>query len=156
MSYYSDVIDAILLDLMTNVPNLGGVKVHKYASHDLQSLVADGKRHIAMWPTGEAPSEEAQPLMTGAKNFQLIFQLLYWEPSDEQARGVADETAAFRLLELVDEMRARLMVEDNRTLGNSWRIDWMGAELGLGGSQDQGQTRWASAIITAQMVIPFS
>lgn len=132
MSDWSAFIDALLDDLVTQVPALRDATLHRYGSWDPEELVAEGsEHHLALWPAGEV-AEEASALVTGPAGDLLLqtYDLLYWESAgDESSRGVLDEDAAASLLDLQNQIRARFYIAANLRLGGSAQVRYAGTRL---------------------------
>ena len=158
MSIYTDLCDDIVEELVNAVPTLQGVEyVHRYAPQDAQLLVNDGGRHIAVFPIGEGMSENVNMLTTKSVNLVIDFEVVYWEPAGvEPGRVQADEEAAAEMYEALDAVRLRFLDETNMARAGAWRIDWLGAEVGTGGTQDSSMVRWFRARVRSHVVLPLT
>lgn len=126
--------DALIEDLQTNVPALtpDSVKVHRYVAWDPEHRVAEvGERHLAVYPDPEA-LEEAIPLVTGPGGdmLQQVYRVAYWEHAgDESSRAQADESAAGDILDLYEQVRARLYAVGNVFLGGADEVHYVGGSI---------------------------
>lgn len=126
------VCDALIADLQSFVPGLGpdavaSSRVHLYAPWTPEAFLADGYRHLAVWPTGEEP-EVAEPLATGFHDRVQFYHIVVWEPAGEE-RGVADDAGTLTFLDLYESVIGRLYVTTNQNLGGSWRTWFASSEL---------------------------
>jgi len=157
VSIYSDIVDHIVTDLTTTVPKLMDATVHKYAPQDASQLVADESVHIAVWPTGERPSETSQIFTLSAIDVAVDLQVLYWESAvGEAERGTPDEAAAAEMLELIDDVRARFLSNANRSSVGSYNTRWVDVTLGAGGTQGSSLVRWFVATIRANVPVSYT
>jgi len=130
VSDWSDLIDNVCEDLMDNVPALAveAANVHRYASWSPEELLSDGKRHMAVWPLGEA--ERATPLTLGAHELDQLYRVLVWEDAaDESSRGVTDQDATAALLDLHNDIRDRFYVQANQGRAGAFRVWYRGARF---------------------------
>lgn len=129
---FTGICDALIDDLMANVPALTDVRVHRYAPWDPEQQVApNGERHLAVYPAAEG-AEDAVPLVTGPGGDMLVqvYRIVYWEGAgDESGRGIADEEAASDLLSLLEAVRTRLYDTDNLRIGGAEHLRYTGAGL---------------------------
>lgn len=129
MSDFERFCDALKADLVTNIPALTDAETHLYAAWDPERFEADGKRHLAVWPEGEA--EAPEPLATGSHALNQSYVVAVWESSGaEPTRLELDEEGAKTLLDLHNDVRDRLYVEVNQTLGDFERVWYAGSEFG--------------------------
>ena len=119
MSEFSDVVDAIVSELVDNIDELGEAIVHRYAPWSPEEFVAlANERHLAVWPAPEA--EQVVPLVTNAYILQQAYIVAVWEPRDEEAvRGRTDEDATKALFDLRDSVRNRFFKTSNFLLASS-------------------------------------
>jgi hypothetical protein len=155
VSFYTDFIDASILDLQEFIPVLNAVKVHRYTALTGEDLEDDGSKHLAMWTVGETQSERGSALTTiipgGAMQLDVTFNLLYWEPTPEAEQGVADEAAAKVFLDLLESVRARFLVSGNINRAGSMDYRWAGAEVDIG-----GVPRWFGGVIVARIPVTYT
>jgi hypothetical protein len=155
VSDFSDVCDAIATDLKSQVAAFqtnDDLEVHKYESWDPEELVADSKKHLAVWPVGEG-AEAAGPLVSNAHELNQTFVALYWEPTGTDAsRVVRDEDAAKALFNLHNAVRARFYVETNQMLAGSYRLWYSGASF----PDRPGPVRWFAVAFTAARAQSFT
>lgn len=132
MSDYSTVCDAIIDDLRNNVPGLVDVpdrNIHRYSPWSPEELVADGGKHLAVWPAGEG-AESAEPMTTGSHMLNQVYAILWWESSGIEApRLVGDEDGAATLLDLHNAIRARIYRDEFQTIGGSDRVWYVGTDF---------------------------
>lgn len=133
-------VDALILDLTTEVPGLRDALPHRYAPWDPEQMLAQaGERHLGVWPSSAL--EEAIPLVTGPGGDLLnqSYQIAYWEDAgDEASRGIVDEEAAFDLFALLEATRARLYALENVNLGGAEHLRYVGAAT----AERSGVVRW--------------
>jgi hypothetical protein len=151
MTVAIDLVDHWAEELTSVLPALHDVQVHKYAPLSIEALMADGRKHLAIWPVSNVPSEQPTPFAqgftatTGSLNIQYDFIVLYWEPSAEGEFLKTEESAAKDFLALGEDIRDRFLVESNRTLttdsGLVWRTDWTATQYDIGGQQAPAMVR---------------
>jgi hypothetical protein len=143
MSFWSDVVDAWVTDLQTNVTGLDTTtvpssRVHKYASWSAEELFAlSGERHLAVWPAAEPDVTEGL-LTDGSLLATQTYIILVWEDaSTTQGRLQDDDTANAAWLTLHEAIRARLLVRANSQKGSSTIMDtrYRGAEFPASGDK---------------------
>lgn len=155
MSVETDLCDNILDELVSTVPGLANVSLHRYVPFSVENLIADGGKHLAVWVAPEEQGQEqtfALATMTSIVRFSLVIS--YWEPSDEADNLLVDERRAAELMGMKDDCRARLMDESIRSKPPAYRMDWVAAASGLGGAQNSGLVSWWAAEIYAW--VPFT
>jgi len=147
-SSWQTLIDAVMLDLTTNVPGLRDVREHRYSPYDPEFQVAEvGERHLAMFPV--AAGTTAEPNVTGPRGDLLteIYRIVYWEHAgDESSRGVSDEDAAADLLTLAEDVRDRFYVNANYRIGGTVDTRYTGTAF----PESSGQVRWFAIGIQAR------
>lgn len=128
MSRFTDVVDAIVADLTTAVPELGSAKLHRYAPWTPQELEPDGSRHLAVWPMTNA--QRADPVIMGPPTHYLtqLYRILVWENSPTD-RGVEDEAAVAALYDLHDAIEARFELVQNEAIAGAFRVRYQGTAL---------------------------
>lgn len=166
MSIGSEITDYWVSDLTENVDGLADVQTHVYTSRSIESLLADGRKHLAVWPVDTGPQQRPAPYdqqaiqTTGSLNTEYNFAVLYWEPSSEAENTKADEDAAADLLQLADDMRARFLSQTNRSFlvtgASVWRVDWAGTNVDTGGTQSSGLVRSIALGFTAQVSLDYT
>jgi hypothetical protein len=136
---WAQLIDDVVADLQAEVAGLDDVDVHRYQAWDPTELQPDGRRHLAVWPAGEAvdAAEESQFLGVGAALTQAV-TVLVWEGDERAPRGVADEVGAAALLTVQEAVRDRLISNALAGAGGSWRCTYGGSEF----PEAPGATRW--------------
>jgi len=148
-SSWQTLIDAVMLDLITNVPGLRDVREHRYSPYDPEELVAEaGERHLSMFPVA-SQAQTAEPLVTGPRGDLLteIYRITYWEHAgDESSRGVSDEEAAAALLELAEKVRDRFYVNANYRIGGTVDTRYIATAF----PERSGQVRWFAIGIQAR------
>jgi hypothetical protein len=125
-SDFETVVDALALDLRTNVTGLTDIpeaRIHLYYPANPEYLEARaGERHLAIWPAGEAESPAS--MGTGFHEMNQTYIVTIWEDAGtEGPRRMADEQANKDWLTLHNAVRARFYVTANQTLGgldNLW------------------------------------
>jgi hypothetical protein len=120
MSDFQIVCNAIRDELVGNIPKLFDAKVHMYEPWDPEELSASvGERHLAVW-VDPGESERAEPLATGMHMLNQVYVIQVWEAAPgEGDRLKADEAGALGLYDLHNQVRDRLYVEANQSLGGS-------------------------------------
>jgi len=154
VSIYSELCDTILAEVIALVPALSGIQVHRYTPRSIENLVADGEPHIACWAAGEG-GEETVPHTTGNCLVRYSLGLAYWEPDEEGDDHQASEDAAYALYEMLEDVRAIFMSDAFRTQQGG-RMDWVGAEVGIGGAQTGGLVRWWVAELVVWVPVPYT
>ena len=148
-SSWQTLIDAVMLDLTTNVSGLRDVREHRYSPYDPEELVAEaGERHLSMFPVA-SQAQTAEPLVTGPRGDLLteIYRITYWEHAgDESSRGVSDEEAAAALLELAEDVRDRFYVNANYRIGGTVDTRYIATAF----PERSGQVRWFAIGIQAR------
>jgi hypothetical protein len=142
------VVDAIVDDLTTNVPELRDVLIHRYGAYDPGQLLAEvGERHLAVWPAADQ-IDAAQPLTTdGGKLLVQLYRIIYWEDAgDESSRGVLDEDAAADLLDLIEAIRLRFFKRTNVFLGGTDYLEYVGSS----GAERSGAVHWFQLTVVAR------
>jgi len=137
MSIWSDVVDAWVTDLTTNVSGLSTAITHKYApwSPELFYTEAD-ETHIAVWPDLEAETADAL-LVDGSRMAEQTYAIAVWEDAmDTQGRLQEDATADAAWLTLAEGIRTRLMRAASFQLGSSsvMSTDYIGTQFDRSGS----------------------
>lgn len=106
------VCDALIADLQGFVSGLGTIdpsRVHRYAPWNPEELLADGYRHLAVWPVGDA--ETGEDYVNLAREFVEHYDVLVWEPAGTEAsRAVEDEAGAKAFLELQADVLERFLL----------------------------------------------
>ncbi len=113
-----EVCEAWADDLTSHVSGLAEVKVHLYAPWSRELLAAaQGERHLAVYPSGEP--EVATGLTTEPADLLLqVFTILVWEDAaDEASRLYDDDDGNGAWLDLFEQVRGRLYVMTNTSLG---------------------------------------
>jgi hypothetical protein len=131
MSLFSDMCDAIITDLTTNVGtlNVTSETIHRYQPWSPAELLPDGRRHLGVWPVAASPST-ATPLALGVHQFDQLYRVLVWEGSNsESSRGVPDVAGAAALLDLHDAVLARFYVDANQSRAGAFRVWYRGSSL---------------------------
>ena len=148
-SSWQTFVDAVMLDLTTNVPGLRDVREHRYSPYDPEELVADvGERHLSIFPVA-ATASEATPLVTGPGGDLIteVYRITYWEHAgDESSRGQSDEEAAADLLALAEDVRDRFYVVANLRIGGTELTRYVGTAL----PERSGQVRWFAVGVQAR------
>lgn len=109
MSQLADICDAVIRDLKDNVAGLDGATEHPYEAWDPEHLIADGARHLAVFPIVEEQDLERRAI--GAHTLTQSFVILFWEGSDTEAtRLVADPEGAKAMLDVQQDVRDRLLL----------------------------------------------
>ena len=151
MSNWSTFIDAVILDLTTNVPGLRDALVHRYMPWDPGELVGEaGERHLSVFPVADA-AQDAVPFVTapGGDLLTEVYRIVYWEDAgDESSRGISDEEAAADLLELAQATRDRFYVVANLTLSDANHVRYIGMQF----PERSGQFRWFTLGVRATRV----
>lgn len=151
-SSWQSFVDAVMLDLTTNVPGLRDVREHRYSPYDPEELVAEvGERHLSVFPVA-ASAQEAVPLVTGPGGDLITetYRITYWEHAgDESTRGLSDEEAAADLLTLAEDVRDRFYAIENLRLGGSEYVRYIGTVL----PERSGQVRWFAIGVTARQSV---
>lgn len=122
-------VDALVTDLTLNVAGLTPVtlpvgvnlEVHKYAAWDPELLTIDKDRHLSIAPAGEIV---VNPLANESHEHYTPFLIQCWETAYEGSQGQRDEAKAAAFLQLYENVRARLYLISNETLGASEQ-NWM-------------------------------
>jgi hypothetical protein len=137
MSDFAVFVDALIEDLVDNVPTLAvePENIHRYDPASPEELLNDGGRHLAVWPAAEA-GEAASPLTLGADEILQVYRLIYWEPSASE-RGITDQEAAQVLLDLANAVRARFYRAAFAVTG-FWKIRYRGIQF----PERSSQVRW--------------
>ena len=142
MSSFSTTCDAIIEDLLDNVPTLqvNPENVHRYSEAFPEDLDPDGSRHLAVFPAADrfdSPSPNE-----GALGFHVRkqgFTIMVWEPATGVAdRQVSDEESAATFLDLYEAVQARLYVDANQSMANAYRQWFFGSEVPIRGQS----SRW--------------
>jgi len=148
-SSWETLINAVIDDLTTNVPQLRDVRVHRFSPYDPEELVAEvGERHLSMFPVA-SQAQTAEPAVTGPRGDLLteVYRITYWEHAgDESARGVSDEEAAADLLALAEDVRDRFYVNANYRIGGTVDTRYIATAL----PERSGQIRWFAIGIQAR------
>lgn len=148
-SDWQRLIDAVLVDLVANVPGLRDVLVHRYSPYDPEEQVAEaGERHLSMYPVA-ANAQTAEPAITGPRGDLLteVYRIIYWEHAgDESSRGISDEFAAAAMLDLAQAVRDRFYVRENYAIGGTVDTRYVGTAL----PERSGQVRWFAVGIAAR------
>ncbi len=120
-STIQSVCDAVYLDLQVNVPAITTAIPHLYAAWDYSQLSADrGETHISVHINTEAVA----PLSTDSHELHDSYSVLLWQDSkDEGAKGISDAAANLQWLELFEDIRTRLYVSTNQTLGGAAGVE---------------------------------
>lgn len=151
MSNWSDFIDAVILDLTTNVPGLRDALVHRYMPWDPEELTGEaGEKHLSVFPVADV-AQDAVPFVTapGGDLLTETYRILYWEDAaDESARGIGDEDAAAALLDLAQATRDRFYVIANLTLSDANQVRYLGTQF----PERSGQYRWFTLGVRATRV----
>ena len=156
VSTFAATCDALIEDLRDNVPSLAvdPENVHRYLAWFPEQLVADGDRHLAVFPSPDnfdAPETEGAPI--GAHLRSQGFVILVWEPAEgESQRATSDEEGAKALLNLYEAVLARLYVTANQTMAGSWKQWFAGASV----PARSGQVRWFSLVVARSDILNFT
>jgi hypothetical protein len=148
-SSWQTTVDAIIEDLLTNVPALRNAIPHRYSPYDPEEQTAeDGRKHIAVFPVA-ASAQTAEPNITGPRGDLLteVYRIGYWEPAgDESSRGTSDEAAAADLLETAEKVRDRLYVAANYQIGGTVDTRYIGTAF----PERSGRVRWFAIGVQAR------
>jgi len=138
-------------DLLTvNVTGMGAVTVHKLVPWDPAELVADGDRHLAVWPVADTP-EVTEPLTLDSLNAVQTYRVLVWENAGvESSRQVLDEQAASDFLQLQNDTRR--MFHPFRTFANTWKVRYRGTAF----PERPSTVRWFEMEITVDAALEFA
>lgn len=148
-SNWQTTCDAIMDDLLSNVPGLRDAVPHRYSPYDPEEQTAeDGRRHIAVFPVATT-AQTAEPSVTGPRGDLLteVYRIAYWEPSGgESARGASDEAAAADLMTLAEDVRDRFYVNSNYRIGGTVDTRYIATAF----PERSGQVRWFAVGIQAR------
>jgi hypothetical protein len=148
-SSWQTFVDAVMLDLTTNVPGLRDVREHRYSPYDPEELIAEaGERHLSIFPVA-AQANEATPLVTGPGGdvHTQVYRITYWEHAgDESTRGTSDEEAAADMLALAEDVMERFYVVANLRIGGTELTRYIGTAL----PERSGQVRWFAIGVQAR------
>lgn len=151
MSGFTDVCDALMDELVTNVAALAGSVQHLYAAWNPEELEADGKRHLAVYPVADSPDTPI-PLTMSEQELDQFYAVVYWEPDPRATRQVEDETGAKALLDLCEAVRDRVYAADRQMLAGSERVWYAGTTL----PSVSGQVRWFRLIVNVRRIASFA
>ena len=156
MSVYTRLCDAILAELASAVPSLTGVEnVHRYTPFSVESLLADGETHLAVWTVTDQANEEAQPMTTGSMLVRYPIGISYWEPCEEGDDLRANEDAAARLSETLEDVRTVLTRNSFRNLEGGI-LQWVGSVMETCGAQASGSVRWWVAELSVSVPVAYA
>lgn len=160
MSVFSDVCDAWLTDLQSNVTGLDTTTIpsdrtHLYAPWSMESMAAlASERHLAIWPEGEP--DVVSGYVAGSPPSDLAEQsyvITVWEDaSAESSRRFDDDTANKAWLTLYEAIRARLYVSTNQDKGQTNSLtNYKGGTMAM-----ESMTRMLAIRFTKRSVLSFT
>ena len=163
MSDWSEVCAAIVAELQYGTSSgQGGVsgldpgtvppaQVHQLEPWDPEEFVADGKRHLAVWPHPDG--ETTTPLGHDLHELTQLYVIQVWESSGtESTRRTRDEASAGTLLDLQNAVRARFYLQANQDLAAGVEQLWW---IASAFPARLGQVRYFQAVVRARKPIPF-
>jgi hypothetical protein len=165
VSDYADFIDDAVLQIQAQVAGFDTSivpddirHVHRYAPWNPLDLVADGNRHLAMWPLPDA--EAASPLAQNVQQvhtLQHVFAVLAWEDAAPQnSRQMPDEAKDRAWLDVANGLRDFFYVEANRQRAYAWGGYYRITHVGTTFPETPQAVRWVALTITADRTIAFS
>jgi hypothetical protein len=154
-SDFEDTCRAIADDLQYTVDGLDPAmipaeRLHLLEPWDPEQLQPDGKRHLAIWPIGEAEAAEDAYMGHAAVELVQAYVILIWEGAGtEGTRRVRDEVAASAFLELHNATRQRLM-QSRQAFAGAYLTRYAGTAF----PETTAQTRWCRIQFTSRRAEP--